>query len=225
MAQSDDEVCSTSDSISSSVGTALNDDPMSSFWEEFQTIQATYSFVKDENSRLKVDISDLRKETECKLNLLTEERDRLKAENESLLKRIRDIEELESRYNSLLKMQSSMKNIGDSHNFTSGLGYVEPESGEPSVRPSTKVAKAKKVIVTQTLSPNCHASTSGTKVVHEKVIPEKQTLKAKPKQSLKTNESGRNSNQRKSFQKNNNQRPNSIRQSHDNSIRNCYQKG
>ncbi|CAH9107337.1 unnamed protein product [Cuscuta epithymum] len=44
MAQSDDEVCSTTNSISSSVGTALNDDPMSSFWEEFKTIQGSYSF-------------------------------------------------------------------------------------------------------------------------------------------------------------------------------------
>ncbi|CAH9113282.1 unnamed protein product [Cuscuta europaea] len=227
MAQSDDEVSSSSNSRFSSVGTSLNDDAMSSLWEEFRTIQTTYSLVKEENSKLKIELSNLRKETEVKVNLLTMERDSVKAENVSLLDRIRDIQHLEVRFNSLMKMQTSLKavNIDQMLPSGSGLGYVATESGEPSVKPSTKVVKVDKVIEPRTSSHICHAGVSGTKVIHEKVRPEKEKIKVQQKPILKINEPGRKPNNRKGFQNTKNQRQTHNRQTHDNLVRDDHQKG
>ncbi|WP_215200424.1 hypothetical protein, partial [Escherichia coli] len=69
-----------------------------------------------------------------------------------------------------------------------GLGYGTTESGEPSVMPSTRVAKADKVIKPLISSPICQAGVSGTKVVHEEVRPEKGKIKVQQKPFLKNNE-------------------------------------
>ncbi|CAH9092442.1 unnamed protein product [Cuscuta europaea] len=227
MAHSDDEVTSTSESNFSSVGLAFDSDSMSEFWEEFKAIQATYSSVTEENSKLKAEILDLKKEVEIKINLLIEKRDQLETENVSLLKRIREIEPLEIKYKAYQKAQSSMEKIVLDQQIGTGfgLGYGSTESGEPSVMPSTRVAKADKVIEPLISSPICQAGVSGTKVVHEEVRPEKGKIKVQQKPFLKNNEPGRKPNNRRGFQNNKNKRPFIDRQPHVNRARNDHQKG
>ncbi|CAH9114484.1 unnamed protein product [Cuscuta europaea] len=129
MGQSDDEVSSTSASSFASVGKAFDSESMSEFWEEFQAIQTTYSSVKEENSKLKVEIVDLRKKVETKINLLNKERDQLEAENVSLLKRVRKIESIEIKYNTYQKAQYSMERLllGQQIGIGFGLSYVSTE--------------------------------------------------------------------------------------------------